>query len=147
MLRRMKRGEKGSISLFFAVTVLGLFTAIGLVVDGGRYLQAIETANAAAQAGARAAANSVNIASVYAAGGSPVIDPFTGAAQGNAAIAAFNRPGMIVTGSVTVPTDTTATATASASAPTVFLSLIGIHTVTGTGEAEAVIERGVTGSW
>ena len=134
------------MALFMSTTVLGLFLAIGLVVDGGRYLQAIEAATAAADAGAQAATTAIDVPATYASGGAPVLDPFAGADLGSAAIASFSRPGMTVTGSVTV-SGNRATATATATADTVFLGLIGIGTVTGTGEGESVVDRGVTERW
>ena len=143
---RARRAESGSISLFVAMTVVALFAAVGLVIDGGRLLQAIEVANAAAAQGARTAANTIDVNATYASGGEPVIDPFAAVAQGNAAIAAFSRQGMDVSGSVAV-SGSVVTATTTARADTVFLSLIGIESVTGTGQAEAVIERGISESW
>jgi Flp pilus assembly protein TadG len=52
---RRARGEKGNVSLLVVVMLPALLFAAGLVLDGGRQLQARRDANGAAAAAARAA--------------------------------------------------------------------------------------------
>ena len=49
------RGERGSVSLFVVIMVPALLAGAGLVLDGGRQLEARRSAHGAAQAAARAA--------------------------------------------------------------------------------------------
>ena len=55
MSARRVRGSRGSVSLLVVIMVPALLTAAGLVLDGGRQLQARRDAGAAAAAAARAA--------------------------------------------------------------------------------------------
>jgi Flp pilus assembly protein TadG len=55
MNERRGRGDRGSVSVFVVVMVPALLAAAGLVLDGGRQLQARRDAQGAAQAAARAA--------------------------------------------------------------------------------------------
>lgn len=52
---RDRRGGRGSVSLFIVVLTPALLLAAGLVLDGGRQLQARRDAEGAASAAARAA--------------------------------------------------------------------------------------------
>jgi Flp pilus assembly protein TadG len=52
---RPTRGERGSVSLLVVIMLPALLIAAGLVLDGGRQLQARREANGAAIAAARAA--------------------------------------------------------------------------------------------
>lgn len=55
-LRRWRpRGDRGYVSLFIVMMIPVVLVAAGLVLDGGRQLQARRDANGAAQAAARAA--------------------------------------------------------------------------------------------
>ena len=53
---RRARGDRGSVSLLVVIMVPALLMAAGLVLDGGRQLQARRETAAAAAAAARAAA-------------------------------------------------------------------------------------------
>ena len=53
--RRRCTGQGGSVSVFVVVMVPALLAAAGLVLDGGRQLEARRSAHGAAQAAARAA--------------------------------------------------------------------------------------------
>ncbi len=55
MSRSRVHGERGSVSLLVVIMIPALLAAAGLVLDGGRQLQARRTAQSAAQAAARAA--------------------------------------------------------------------------------------------
>lgn len=125
--------ERGSISMFAVVTILGLFAAIGLVVDGGRKIRAVERAQSVAEHAARIAANQIDIPALYSEGGEPRIDPSAAVTAGQAALGAEGA-----TGTVVVSGDgLSVTVTASVTEPTVFLAMlpVGISSVTGEGEA------------
>ncbi|MGY4719751.1 pilus assembly protein TadE [Naumannella cuiyingiana] len=99
---------------------------LGLVVDGGRQLAAQQEAEAIAQ---RAARSGVDASAA-------------GELLGRVDHAAADRAASRVLAESGVPGATLAAAgrlrvTTSVQKPTVFLSVIGIGTVTGTGEAEA----------
>ena len=124
------RDDSGSISLTLVVMVTALFVAVGLVVDGGAKLRAVQQATAAAGEAARAAAQQVNVAQVQSTGSarlSPV--PARRAAQATLAEAGVQGSIAVTSGQVSV--------TATVTRPTVFLGLIGIGSVRGTGAATA----------
>nr|NLD41774.1 hypothetical protein [Actinomycetales bacterium] len=130
-----RHAERGSVSMFAVVSVLGLFIAIGLVVDGGRKIRAIETAQAIAQDAARVAGNQLDFTSNLLDGSRPEIDVDAAISAGNAAIATAggdpSSPGVSVSGY-------TVSATVHVTVPTTFLSVIGIASVTGVGEVGGV---------
>ncbi len=122
--------DRGSITLTLVVMVTALLVCVGLVVDGGAKLRAVQQATAVAGEAARAAAQQVNVARVQTSG----TVRLDAAAARRAAIATLAEAG--VDGSVTVANrrvDVQATVTR----PTVFLGLIGIGAVTGAGAASA----------
>lgn len=124
------RDESGSITLTLVVMVTALLAAVGLVVDGGAKLRAVQQARAAAGEAARAATQQVNVAQVQAAG-TARLDT---AAARRAAQATLTEAG--VEGSVTVASGRVSV-TATVTRPTVFLSLVGIQSLSGTGAATA----------
>lgn len=124
------RDERGqSVSLFVLLVLGALFLVAGLVIDGGQKVSAAGLAESAAAGASRAAGNA---AATRQLGGA---DP-----AGEAVLAAkaylAGQPG--VRGSVRVG-DGRVSVTTTVTADTVFLSVIGLHTVTGTGAAEADI--------
>ena len=127
--------ERGSVSMFAVVSIIGLFIAIGLVVDGGRKIRAIETAQAIAQDAARVAGNQLDFTPNLLDGSRPEIDVETAVAAGNAAIVTAGgdpgSPGVSVSGY-------TVSAVVHVTRPTTFLSVIGIPSVTGVGEVSGV---------
>lgn len=122
--------DRGSVTLMLVVLVLALFLCIGLVVDGGAKIGAVQQANRVAAEAARAGTQQVDVAEVQL-GGAAQLAP---AAARTAAYAALAAAG--VNGSVTV-TGTQVTVTTTLTKPTVFLGLLGIGHVTGTGTAIA----------
>lgn len=125
-----RSGERGSITLGLVVLVLALFAAVGLVVDGGAKVAAVQHATRLAGEAARAGAQHVDVATVQTQG-STVLDP---SAARFAAQAVLRDAG--ISGSVTVQANAVQVS-ASVSRPTVFLGLFGIGSVTGTGSAES----------
>lgn len=85
--RRLRRGEKGSTAAFLAVLAVPLLLLFGLVVDGGRALEAkLRAKNAAAEA-ARAGANNCDPLALRG------VDPETGGPiQSECRITVFTQP-------------------------------------------------------
>lgn len=122
------RDEQGSITLGLVVLVLAMFAAVGLVVDGGAKVQAVQQATRVAAEAARAGAQEVNAAGVQTQG-SPRLNPVRARATARAVLADAG-----VTGTVSA-TGTEVAVQASVTRPTVFLGMFGAGSVTGTGSA------------
>lgn len=136
MTRRRVRSERGAVAIFAVVVVFALFLAIGLVVDGGSRIQAMQRADELAAQAARTGAQSVHIGDD---GTHPTIDvgPACRAAS-TYLVQAEAEPG-----ECTPVNDTTLRVSASVSYENVFLSLIGAPSSSVTGTAEARLARGV----
>lgn len=139
---RHPRGEDGAVAIFAVVVVMALFLAIGLVVDGGSRIRAMQRADALAAEAARTGAQSV----IFDGGsdgsggpGGPSID-FGPACRAAATylVQAGAEPGDC--GRVD---DTTLRVGATISYDHIFLSLIGPATSQVTGSAQARLARGV----
>ena len=113
------RGERGSVSLLVVVMIPALLVAAGLVLDGGRQLQARREATAAAAAAARAAAQMTE-QEAYAR----ALDPDLARARGEAQLAALGRHGVVAV----APANVTVTVTADVAN----LILPGTRTVSST---------------
>jgi len=108
------------MTVFFAITVLGLLLLVGLIVEGGAKLRATQRADAVAAEAARAAGQVIDLPAAVAGQGASV--DLVGAVA--AAAAYLDAAGLA--GSITVADDRTHLAvTTSAESPTVFLGLIG----------------------
>lgn len=129
-------GDQGSATLFSIVAAVGLLLAVGLVVDGGTKLRALQRADAAAEEAARAAGQAI-VPAPSVRGLPPVIDTADAVAAAQAHLSAAG-----VTGSIEVR-GTVIDVTTSATEPTVFLAAIGITSVTATGGAQARLVRGL----
>jgi hypothetical protein len=128
--------DTGSVTLFLAITVLGLLVLLGLVVDGGAKIRAVQHADAVAADAARAGGPSINV-------------PAAITVDARAAIAAANTSlrRADVTGTVYV-TDAgqSLNVEVTTTTRTIFLGLIGITTITVHGHAHVTLVRGVTGA-
>lgn len=126
----MKRDERGqSLTVLVAVSMVGLLTMGGLVIDGGRQSAATRRAEVVAADAARAA---IDYSATRRLAGQPA-DP--GAAT-QVALARL-RTGGDVTAEVTWPDPDRVRVETRIDTPTIFLSLIGRHTMTSRGSAEA----------
>jgi Flp pilus assembly protein TadG len=127
--------ERGSISLYFAITTLAALVMAGLVIDGGAALATRERAADLATQAARAGATALTPTSLRGAPADLQADP-TAATQ---AADAILRDGD-ATGQVTVSGDTV-TVTAHLLRHTVILSAVGLTNIsqTATASATAVI--------
>ena len=133
--------QRGSVTVFFAVTAIGLFAMVGLVVDGGTKVKAIQRADRVAAEAARAAGQAIDVPTAIV-GDVPVVRPADAVAAAEAYLSASGLQGSVTVldGGLRVQVRTTA------DERTIFLGLIGIQRLTGTGEAEVTLVRGVTGA-
>lgn len=126
-IHKNERGQ--SLSVFTLIVVVAIFGVLGLVIDGGNHSSATRRCEQAAAEAARAASDAGSVSR---------------AGQGNVDIAAAMRAGeqslanrglngtvRAQSGAIHVETST--------EVPTYFLSLIGITSLTATGQAEAVL--------
>jgi Flp pilus assembly protein TadG len=127
-MSRRGRGDRGNVSLLVVIMLPALLIAAGLVLDGGRQLQARRDANGAANAAARAAVQ-LSPQEAYARR----LDP--GLAKGRAE-AELSRQG--AAGDVSVSGQSV---TVTVSADVDFLILPGGRSVTGSSTADP--EQGV----
>lgn len=131
--------EAGSVTVFAAITVLGILILCGLVVDGGAKLRAVQHADRVATEAARAAGQAADVAAL--AGGEARVDRQDAVDAATAFLAAAGA-----TGTATVSSNgTSVEVTVTATAPTVFLGLIGIPAFAVTGHGEATLVHGITG--
>lgn len=120
------------------VMVMALMIAVGLVVDGGAKIAAVQQANRVAAEAARTGAQLVNTAQLQTGAGADLaVAQAQAAAQ--AALAAAG-----VTGSASA-TASSVQVQATITKPTVFLAMIGISSVTGQGSASADLALGAAG--
>ena len=138
---RTGKAESGSVTVFFAVAAIGLFAMVGLVVDGGAKVKAIQRADRVAAEAARAAGQAIDVPTAIV-GDDPVVRPGDAVAAAQAYLGASGLQGSVTVldGGRRLHVRT------SADEQTIFLGLIGIHRLTGTGEAEVTLVRGVTGA-
>jgi hypothetical protein len=136
---RPEEPDAGSVTVFVAVTMLGLLVLCGLVVDGGAKLRATQRADRIATEAARAAGQAVDAAALVA--GDVTVDRAAAVESAQAYLAATG-----VTGTVAFSPDGTAIdVDVVVTAPSVFLGLVGIESFSVTGHGRAVLVHGVTG--
>jgi Flp pilus assembly protein TadG len=135
--RRAGAGERGQVTVFLVVAVIGLLALVGLVLDGGLALAAKVEAIGRAQEAARAGAQQLDL-DAYRADGTLTLDP------DQARAAAYDYLATIgATGTVSVAGDTI-TVTVTAVQPTQLLGLVGVGALTVEGSGSAQPLRGVT---
>jgi hypothetical protein len=126
--------DEGRIALLVIVLTVAVLAMIGLSVDGGGKIRALERADNLASEAARAAGQAI-LAPQAIEGGEKVVDPAAAVAAAENYLAAAG-----VTGTVTVAADRKhVTVTVTIVYTTVFLGLIGIDTLTATRHATAVL--------
>ncbi len=131
--------DRGALTLMLALLMVALVALAGLVIDGGKKLNASETAYAVAEEAARAGAGAVNTSLAYSSGNYEVDAPQArAAAQAYLASAGYSGTVRVSGNSITV--------TVTIRKPTAVLSAVGIDYVTATGTAVASLETGVTGA-
>jgi hypothetical protein len=126
--------DEGRIALLVLVLALAVLAMIGLSVDGGGKVRALERADNLAGEAARAAGQSI-LAPQAIQGGDKVVDPTAAVAAADHYLAAAG-----VAGTVTVwPDRKHVTVTVTITYPTRFLALVGIPTLSATRHATAVL--------
>lgn len=128
--------ERGTVTAFVTVATVAMLMATGLVLDGGKILAAHREAEDQASAAARAGAQAVDVDALRVR--STRLDP---RAAVKAARAYLGRHGY--SGTARVRGDRVEVRLTLRQA-TPLLSLVGMRTVTVTGNGEARIVRGVT---
>ena len=133
--------DRGSVTLFMVISVVGLLALIGLEVDGGARVRAVQRADTLAAEAARAAGQAIDVPAAIP-GGTPVVDPASAQAAARRYLAANDVTGTVAIrdGGRTVAVDVTTTA------PTIFLGIIGISSFTAHGEATATLTHGIVGA-
>lgn len=127
--------ERGSLTPGIAVLVVGLLLVVGLVVDGGRQLNALDQAGDVAAQAAHAAGQQLDL-DRYGAGSGVGVNPQGAVNAAQSVLTAAGATGTVNTTGDRIQINTTITK------PTAFLSLIGITSITGTGEAEVRLAIG-----
>ena len=131
--------DRGGIAVFTAIVTVVLLGIIGLVVDGGGKLQATERADAVAMEAARAAGQAIDAGDAIT-GTAIRVDPQAAEA---AAQAYLHKAG--ASGKVTISDDRTElTVTVSETYDTKFMSVVGIGSMSVTGQGTATLLHGVT---
>jgi Putative Flp pilus-assembly TadE/G-like len=132
--RRGKPRDEGRIALLVIVLTVAVLAMIGLSVDGGGKVRALERADCLASEAARAAGQQI-LAAQAIQGGDKVVDPTAAVAAARNYLSAAD-----VAGTVTVAPDRKhITVTVTIVYRTVFLGMVGIDTLTATRDATTVL--------
>ena len=134
-------GDRGSVTLFLTITVVGLLVLVGLVVDGGAKVHAVQRADDVAAQAARAGGQAIAVPAAIT-GATPTVDARAAVRAAETYLQVHGVTGTVVVTDAGRGLDVTVTSTT----PTVFLGLIGIATMTVHGNASVVLIRGVTGA-
>jgi Flp pilus assembly protein TadG len=136
-LRRAQRDDDGRVALLVLVLAFSVLVMIGLAVDGGGKMRAMQRADNLAAEAARAAGQSIQLGQAVQ-GGPKVVDVARAVAAGQAYLAAAG-----VTGTV-VPSDDRrqVTVTVNITYNTVMLGLVGFDQLPVTGTATAQLLTG-----
>ncbi|MFE9687545.1 pilus assembly protein TadG-related protein [Streptomyces sp. NPDC006285] len=130
-----RRREYGSMSLFFAVTTVGMLLVMGLLVDGSKSLNAANRAQSLAQEAARAAGQQLDPAAAIQ-GTAITIDPDAARDAAQDYLAAED-----VQGDVEISADgQTMTVTVHDTYRTLFAQLLGKATISVSGSAKAQLQ-------
>ncbi|MER7278044.1 pilus assembly protein TadG-related protein [Dactylosporangium sp. NPDC000244] len=133
-LSRFERNDDGRIALLALVLAFAVLLMIGLSVDGGGKIRAMQRADNVASEAARAAVQGI-LAPQAIEGGDKVVDPAAAVAAAQNYLAAAG-----VTGVVDIAPDRKhVTVTVTITYTTLFLGLIGINSLTATGHATTVL--------
>ena len=139
VLRRVRTryagGDDGMVTAFVVVFTLALLCMAGLVLDGGLALAAKVKAIDTAQAAARAGAQAIDIPT-YRATGQITLDPAQATADAQGFLAAAGEHGSVTVAGETVEVTVTITQ------PTQILSVVGVDQLTVTGAGSATAQQG-----
>ncbi|MFE0520826.1 TadE/TadG family type IV pilus assembly protein [Streptomyces sp. NPDC058954] len=136
---RASLNDRGGITVFVAACVLALIGIIGVAVDGGSTMRAVERADYIAGEAARAGGQAIDPADAIT-GTAIDVDPQAAAAAAQAYLNSADA-----TGTVSVSGDgRTLTVTVTGTYDTKFLSVVGIGSLPVTGHGTATLLHGVT---
>ncbi len=131
--------DRGGVTVFVALCVLGLIGIIGLAVDGGTKLRATERADYIAGEAARAGGQAIDPADAIT-GRAIALDPQDAAAAAQSYLRSAG-----VTGTITVSGDgKTLTVVVHDAFDTTFLPVVGIGSLSVTGHGKATLLHGGT---
>lgn len=138
---RRVASDDGSVTLFFCIAVVGLLVLVGLVVDGGAKVRALQRADRLAAEAGRAGGQAIDVSAAIA-GEAPTLNVQAAVYATQAYLRANG-----VTGTVSVTDAGRALVVdVTTTTDTVFLGLINMNTMTVHGSAKVVLVRGVTGA-
>ncbi|MFF7451610.1 MULTISPECIES: TadE/TadG family type IV pilus assembly protein [unclassified Streptomyces] len=130
--------DQGGVTVFVAVCVIALIGILGIAVDGGSRMRALERADFLAGEAARAGGQAIDPAQAIP-GEAVVVDPQDAVAAARAYLASAGA-----TGTVTVSGDgTTLTVDVTDAYDTTFLSVAGIGSLPVAGHGKATLLYGV----
>jgi Flp pilus assembly protein TadG len=135
--RRRLRDDRGAFTPMVVVVAMALFASVGLAVDGGGRMRALERADNVAAEAARAAGQAIDVGKAVS-GTADVVDPNAAAAAARAYLASADT-----TGTVSISANQREiTVVVKITYNPVMLSLIGLGpwTETGTATAELVTQ-------
>ena len=136
--------EVGRVTAFVTIVTAGLFVLAGLVLDGGLALSARVRALNEAREAARAGAQELDLAA-FRADGTVRLDPARARGAALAYLdAAHRRQGSATSSAVVAVTADRVEVRVTTAASTQILQVVGVTTVTVTGQASAVAATGVT---
>jgi uncharacterized protein YbjT (DUF2867 family) len=139
MSRSRRRTDQGSVSVFFVVAAIGMLVTVGLVVDGGGKIRALQRADAAAAEAARQGGQAI-VAAPAVQGQGVEVD----ANEARAAAQAYlTNAG--VAGTVTIANGTRLEVSTTTTYTPVFLGLVGVGPITTAGHASVRLARGPNG--
>lgn len=133
-------GDRGAVTLFVAIAMVGLMVLAGLVVDGGAKVRAAQRADRVAAEAARAAGQAIDLATVLE-GSDLSVDRRAAlrAAEAYLASAGVDGSARVIDRGSGISVSTTT------SAPTVFLGLIGVPRLTVEGAAQVSLVQSMGG--
>lgn len=134
-----QRDERGSTTLFFVVIGMAMFLVVGLVVDGGGKIRALQKAESVAEGAARAGGQAIQTGTAVQGDGT-ILDA---AAARQAAQQYLSAAG--VDGSVQIVNGTRLVVRTTTHYKPVFLGMAGVGSMTTEGEAEVRLVRGLNG--
>jgi len=139
MSGQQRHGDQGSVSVFFVVAAIGMLVTVGLVVDGGGKIRALQRADAAAAEAARQGGQA-NVAAPAVQGQGVEVD----ANEARAAAQAYLNDAGVV-GTVTIVNGTRLEVSTTTTYTPIFLDLVGVGPIAAAGHASVRLARGPNG--
>ncbi|MEU5194516.1 Tad domain-containing protein [Streptomyces scabiei] len=131
--------DQGGVTVFVAVCVIALIGIIGVAVDGGSKMRAVERADYIAGEAARAGGQAIDPAEAIS-GNAIVVDPQNAQAAAQAYLRSAGA-----TGTASVSGDgKTLTVNVTGTYDTKFLSVVGIGSLPVAGQGKATLLHGIT---